>query len=162
MVQEEARRTSEQRGKLGVAPAAGHQARKKKQSIATSLAKGDLKELGRQSMEFATRADELSAPDRKFGSADLHPMPHAGRASPRGEGQTDMMRLGCFVLLFVGAASAKKIVVDFPDRGPAYPIGTITLTQNKGGPLRIETNLQRLENSDAGNTWHGKRQRRPP
>lgn len=52
MVQEEARRTSEQRGKLGVAPAAGHQARKKKQSIATSLAKGDLKEIGRQSMEF--------------------------------------------------------------------------------------------------------------
>ena len=51
-VQEEARRTSEQRGKLGVAPAAGHQARKKKQSIATSLAKGDLKEIGRQSMEF--------------------------------------------------------------------------------------------------------------
>ena len=28
---------------------------------------------------------------------------------------------------FVGAASAKEIVVNFPDRGPAYPIGTITL-----------------------------------
>ena len=26
-----------------------------------------------------------------------------------------------------GAASAKEIVVNFPDRGPAYPIGTITL-----------------------------------
>ena len=72
-----------------------------------------------------------------------------------------MMRLGCFVLLFVGATS-KKIVVEFPDRGPAYPIGTIKFIQNKGGPLRIETNLQRLENSAAGNTWHGKRQRRPP
>lgn len=71
-----------------------------------------------------------------------------------------MMSLGCFVLLFVGAASAKKIVVTFPDRGPAYPIGTITLTQNKGGPLKIETNLQRLENSDNGNAWHGERQ--PP
>lgn len=71
-----------------------------------------------------------------------------------------MMSLGCFVLLFVGAASAKKIVLDFPERGVEYPIGTITLIQNKGGPLRIETNLQRLENSETGNTWHGKRQ--PP
>ena len=73
-----------------------------------------------------------------------------------------MMSLGCFVLLFVGAASAKEIVVNFPDRGPDYPIGTITLTQNKGTPLTITTNLQRLENSATGNMWHGKRHRRPP
>ena len=71
-----------------------------------------------------------------------------------------MMSLGCFVLLFVGAASAKEIVVNFPDRGPDYPIGTITLTQHKGTPLTITTNLQRLENSATGNFWHGERQ--PP
>jgi hypothetical protein len=46
------RRTSEQRGKLGVAPAAGIQAHKKKQSVMGALAKGDFKEVGRQSMEF--------------------------------------------------------------------------------------------------------------
>ena len=45
------RRTSEQRGKLGVAPAAGIQARKK-QSVMGALAKGDFKEVGRQSIEF--------------------------------------------------------------------------------------------------------------
>ena len=71
-----------------------------------------------------------------------------------------MMSLGCFVLLFVGAASAKEIWVNFPDRGPDfedYPKGTIKLEQNKGGPLTITTNLQRLENSDLGNQWHGER-----
>ena len=52
------------------------------------------------------------------------------------------------------------IVVNFPDRGEDYPIGTITLTQNKGTPLTITTNLQRLENSAEGNKWHG--ERRPP
>ena len=71
-----------------------------------------------------------------------------------------MMSLGCFVLLFVGAASAKEIVVNFPDRGPDYPIGTITLTQNKGTPLTITTNLQRLDPEAEGNQWHG--ERRPP
>lgn len=51
-VEEQDRRTSEQRGKLGVAPAAGYQARKKKQSIVGALAKGDFKEVGRQSVEL--------------------------------------------------------------------------------------------------------------
>ena len=45
------RRTSEQRGKLGVAPAAGIQARKK-QSVMGALAKGDFQEVGRQSIDF--------------------------------------------------------------------------------------------------------------
>ena len=71
-----------------------------------------------------------------------------------------MISLGCFVLLFVGAASAKEIVVNFPDRGEDYPIGTITLTQNKGTPLTITTNLQRLDPESEGNQWHG--ERRPP
>lgn len=65
------------------------------------------------------------------------------------------------LLLLVGAASAKEIVVNFPDRGPDYPIGTITLTQARGGDLTITTNLQRLENSIAGNMWHGERHQRP-
>jgi len=90
-------------------------------------------------------------------------MPHAeggmytlhGRPIP-------MMNARPFLLLFVGAASAKEIVVNFPDRGPAYPIGTITLTQARGGDLTITTNLQRLENSATGNMWHGERHRRPP
>ena len=38
-----------------------------------------------------------------------------------------MMNARRLQLLFVAAASAKEIVVNFPDRGPAYPIGTITL-----------------------------------
>ena len=66
------------------------------------------------------------------------------------------------LLLFIGAATGKEILVNFPDRGPDYPIGTITLTQHKGTPLTITTNLQRLENSATGNTWHGKRHHNPP
>ena len=76
--------------------------------------------------------------------------------------QPTMMNARPLLLLFVGAASAKEIVVNFPDRGPAYPIGTITLTQARGGDLTITTNLQRLENSATGNMWHGERHRRPP
>ena len=66
------------------------------------------------------------------------------------------------LLLFVGAATGKEILVNFRDRGPDYPIGTITLTQHKGTPLTITTNLQRLENSATGNMWHGKRHHNPP
>ena len=64
------------------------------------------------------------------------------------------------LLLFIGAATGKEILVNFPDRGPEYPIGTITLTQHKGTPLTITTNLQRLDPEAEGNQWHG--ERRPP
>ena len=66
------------------------------------------------------------------------------------------------MLVAAAAASAKEIVVSFPDRGPAYPMGTITLSQDSAaGALTIITALSRLENSAAGNKWHGERHRCP-
>ena len=69
------------------------------------------------------------------------------------------MRRPTCLLLLIGAASAKEIVVRFPNRGVAYPTGTITLSQDSAaGALTITTALSRLENSAQGNKWHG----RPP
>jgi hypothetical protein len=67
--------------------------------------------------------------------------------------------LHCVLLLLAGAgAAAKEIVVTFPDRGPAYPMGTITLSQTSAADdLTITTALSNMENSAAGNAWHGER-----
>ena len=65
------------------------------------------------------------------------------------------------LLLLFGVASAKELVVSFPDRGPTYPTGTITLRQDSAaGLLTITTALTRLENAVNGNEWHSERHRR--
>jgi len=72
--------------------------------------------------------------------------------------------LHCVLLLLAGAgAAAKEIVVTFPDRGPAYPMGTITLSQTSAADdLTITTALSNMENSAAGNAWHGVSASKPP
>ena len=47
------------------------------------------------------------------------------------------------LLLVAAGAAAKEIVVIFPDRGPGYPKGTITISA--GVPATITTNLQNLD-----------------
>ena len=73
-----------------------------------------------------------------------------------------MMRSLLF-LLIAATGAAKEIVVTFPDRGPAYPMGTVTMSQaSAAGDLTIPTRLSRMENSEAGNGWHGERNHTPP
>ena len=62
------------------------------------------------------------------------------------------------LLLVAAGAAAKEIVVTFPDRGPGYPKGTITLSQASAfDDLTITTALSNMENSAAGNAWQGGR-----
>ena len=62
------------------------------------------------------------------------------------------------LLLVAAGAAAKEIVMTFPDRGPGYPKGTITLSQASAfDDLTITTALSNMENSAAGNAWQGGR-----
>ena len=62
------------------------------------------------------------------------------------------------LLLVAAGAAAKEIVVIFPDRGPGYPKGTITLSMaSPFDDLTITTALSNMENSAAGNAWYGGR-----
>ena len=62
------------------------------------------------------------------------------------------------LLLVAAGAAAKEIVVTFPDRGPGYPKGTITLSQASAfDDLTITAALSNMENSAAGNAWQGGR-----
>ena len=60
------------------------------------------------------------------------------------------------LLLLAAGAAAKEIVVTFPDRGPGYPKGTITLSQASAfDDLTITTALSNMENSAEGNVQGG-------
>ena len=62
------------------------------------------------------------------------------------------------LLLVAAGTAAKEIVMTFPDRGPGYPKGTITLSQASAfDDLIITTALSNMENSAEGNVWQGGR-----
>ena len=63
--------------------------------------------------------------------------------------------LPLLAVLALGGCAAKTIVVSFPDNGPNYPTGTITLTQDSAdGALTITTALSQLDAAATGNSWH--------
>ena len=85
------------------------------------------------------------------------------RCNTRSTHLSQMMLRTLLLLLIAATGAAKEIVVTFPDRGPAYPMGTVTMSQaSAAGDLTITTRLSRMENSEAGNGWHGERNHTPP